>query len=154
MLYLLFCTGKVRILINMRPFLRKFVLVLIMLGLPVQGALAAIMPLCVQVAQAKGTYTGLEPQIHADISMPSAPSAACGQHHLANHEQTVNSEGVAGDMMAYTLPCDGVVCHISGSGLPPAAYALNPISGFSYAASFTSRFTSFILQQPQRPPLA
>lgn len=146
--------GKVRILINMRPFLRKFVLILIILGLPMQGALAAIMPLCAQVAQAKGTSAGLETQIHADISMPSAPSVGCGPHHIASHDQMVNTEDVADDEMAFTLSCDGVVCHINGNGLPPAAYALNSVSGFSYATPFNSRFTSFILQQPQRPPLA
>ena len=141
--------GKMRILINMSLFFRKLhklLLVLIMVGLPLQGTLAAIMPLCAQAMQAQDMRAGLETAIHA-----SSPTA-CSQHDVDYHPQPIGNNGNTNDA-AFTLSCDGVVCHISGGGLPPAAAALNLAGGFSYAASFNSRFTSSILPQPQRPPL-
>lgn len=141
-----------RILNNMVLSARTFTLILIMLALPLQGALAAIMPLCAQVEPAKNRSSGLETQIHPGMLMSSSPSTACAEHDMVSHEQTVNNKG-ASDEMALNLPCDGVVCHINGSGLPPATSALNPASGFSFAEPFSFRFTSFILQQLQRPPL-
>jgi hypothetical protein len=129
-----------------------------MSALPLQGALAAIMPLC---AQARNMSAGLEDHIIPLSSViPSAiPLIACGQHDSNSHEQRHSGLGGHGDDGAaneagFALSCDGVVCHISGNGLPSAASALNFTGGFSYPVSFNSRFSSFILQQPQRPPLA
>ena len=51
------------------------------------------------------------------------------------------------------LPCDGVVCHISGAGLLSAAAMLN-LAGARYPADFNSRFISLVPEQPQHPPLA
>jgi hypothetical protein len=139
---------KMRILINMGSFFRKLhklLLVLIMIGLPLQGALAAIMPLCAQAMQVLDAGASFEP-----VHSPS--SAACSQHDTDHHSQSRGNDDNTNDV-AFPLSCDGAVCHITGGGLPPAATALNPAAEFAYAASFNSRFNSFILQQPQRPPL-
>jgi len=127
---------------------RTFTLILIMLALPLQGALAAIMPLC---AQAKNTTPSTSVELEA-ASRPVATAAPCSQHDVANHEQVAGNDSTTDDM-TINLPCgDGVVCHIS-SGLPSAASALNLAGGFFYPVPSDSRFTSLTLQQPQRPPL-
>ena len=125
---------------------RTFIMVLIMLALPVQGGLAAIMPLC---AQAQNISAGLETQTNSAAPSPSA----CTQHDGGNHKQSASADNPS-DEAEFILSCDGVVCHISGSGLPPAASALDFAGGFSYTILSNSPFSSFILQQPQRPPLA
>lgn len=125
---------------------RTFILVLITLGLPVQGTLAAIMPLC---AQAQNISAGLETQTPSAVPSPSA----CSQHDGGNHKQPGSADN-AGDEAEFILSCDGVVCHISGNGLPPAASPLDFAGGFSYTILSNSPFSSYILQQPQRPPLA
>ncbi|HEX8874372.1 MAG TPA: hypothetical protein VF780_07050 [Nitrosospira sp.] len=127
--------------------LHKLLLVLIMVGLPLQGALAAIMPLCTQAVQAQKTATGIEAPIH------SATPAACSQHDVAGHPQPATNDNNL-DEAGFTLSCDDVVCHISGSGLLPAVAALNHAGGSSYNVAFNPRFTSSILPQPQRPPLS
>ena len=127
---------------------RTFLSILIILSLPLQGALAAIMPLC---AQARNISGDPENQIDHEV-----PPAACPLHDRSDHKQPDrqpggdNAEGEA-DL---TLSCDGIVCHISGNGLPPAASALNLLGGFSYAILPISRLSSLVLQQPPRPPLA
>ena len=125
---------------------RTLVLILIMLGLPLQGVLAAIMPLC---AQARNVAAGPDAQIPSVI----IPSAACAQHDDVGHEPSVDNDGPVNEANS-SLSCDGVVCHISGNALPPAASLLNLSGGHSYVISFDSRFTSSFPQQPQRPPLA
>ena len=126
---------------------RIFLSILIMLSLPLQSALAAIMPLCAQARNISVSQNQIDHE---------ASSAACPLHDNSNHRQPDsqpggdNAEGEA-DL---TLSCDGVVCHISGNGLPSAASALNLPGGFSYAILPISRFSSLVLQQPQRPPLA
>lgn len=141
---------KMRILINMGSFFRKLhklLLALIMIGLPLQGALAAIMPLCAQAAHVLDIDAQPETMTH------SATPTACSKHDTSSHSQPAANEG-GSDNAGFALSCDGVVCHISGNGLPPTAAVLNPSRGLSYAVSFNPRFTSSILQQPQRPPLA
>lgn len=136
-----------RILNNMMWSARTFTLILIMLALPLQSALAAIMPLC---AQAKNATANTSIELEADTH-PIATAVPCGQHDIDAHEQTANDSTT--DDMTFNLPCDGVVCHISASGLPSAASPLNLAGGFSYLVPSDSRFTSLALQQPQRPPL-
>jgi hypothetical protein len=134
-------TGKVT---YTEPMLnkQKFLLVLIMLWLPLQGAIAAIMPLCVQ---AKQLGTSLD---------VSAVTAACDLHHDDDESSTVNN-GSASPDMTFNLPCESVPCFTSFSAMLPSANATQIfIDGASYAASFNSRFTSVIPQQPQHPPLA
>jgi hypothetical protein len=133
---------------------RTFILILIISALPLQGALAAIMPLC---AQAGNMSVGLEAHLISSVIPSAIPPVACAQH--GNNSQLHSSHGDDGDDGAaseggFALSCDGVVCHISGNGLPSVPTALNFAGGFSYPVSFNSRFSSFILPQPQRPPLA
>lgn len=134
-----------RILNNMILRVRTLTLILIMLALPLQGVLAAIMPLC---PQAKNTSAELETQIH-----PIATAPPCNQHDIPYPEQTANNDGTA-DETDFNLSCDDIICHINGNGPPQAASALNLAAGFYYTLAFNSRFTSSILPQPQRPPLA
>jgi hypothetical protein len=144
---------EIIILDDMMLRTRTFILILIISALPLQGALAAIMPLC---AQARNMSAELEAHM---IPLSSAIPVACGQHDSNGYEQLHGSHGDDGadgaaNEAGFALSCDGVVCHISGNGLPSVPAALNFTGGFSYPASFNSRFSSFILQQPQRPPLA
>lgn len=129
--------------------LRTFLSILIILSLPLQSALAAIMPLCAQ-ARNISISGGSENQIDHEV-----PSATCPLHDGSDHKQpggqTGNDSAEGGADL--TLSCNGVVCHISGNGLPPSASALNLPGGFCYAILPTSRLSSLVLQQPQRPPL-
>lgn len=110
-----------------------------MLWLPLQGAIAAIMPLC---AQAK--------EIGAKLEIP-AVTAACDLHH--DDDEAMMSS--VADEATFSLPCESVLCFTSFSSLLPSAYAAPILAGHAaYMIPFDSRFTSSILQQPQRPPLA
>lgn len=119
---------------------RKLLLVLIMLWLPLQGAIAAIMPLCVQAKQ-----------MGASLDIP-AVTAPCDLHDDGEEVSTTHN---ASDNTTSNLPCESLPCYASFSTLLPATYAsLISTGGSSYAIAFDSRFTSAILQQPQHPPLA
>ena len=116
-------------------------LVLIMLWLPLQGAIAAIMPLCVQAKQ-----------LGVNLDIP-AVTAACDLHH--DDDRPAMGGGSAPDDPTFNLPCEIVPCFTSFSAMLPSAYAaLIFVGDSSYSASFNSRFTSIVLQQPQHPPLA
>lgn len=120
---------------------RKFILVLIMLWLPLQGAIAAIMPLCVQAKE-----------MGASLDIP-AVTVACDLHHDDDADKTATSN--AADDATFSLPCESVHCFTSFSTLLPSAYAAPILAGnSSYALPFNSRFSSSFPQQPQRPPLA
>jgi hypothetical protein len=146
-------TEEISILEHMMLRTRTFILILIISALPLQGALAAIMPLC---AQARNMSAGLEAHFISSVIPSAIPPVACTQHDSNSHEQLYSSHGDDGaaSEAGFALSCDGVVCHISGNGLPSVPTALNFAGGFSYSISFNSCFASFILQQPQRPPLA
>jgi hypothetical protein len=133
-----------RILKHIMLSMRTFVLILIMLGLPLQGVLAGIMPICTQ-AQHENTVAGLESQISS--------FTPCIQHEDASHQPSTDIHDAANEA-DFSPFCDGVVCHISGNGLPPATSLLNHAGEYSFADSFDSRFTSSIPQQPQHPPLS
>ena len=121
---------------------RKFLLVLLMLWLPLQGAIAAILPLCVQAKQ-----------LGASLDIPV--TAACDLHHDNGGDSSTMNDGSASPDMTLNLPCESVPCFTSFSAMLPSANATQIfIGGASYAISFNSRFTSAILQQPQHPPLA
>ncbi|MEO7465192.1 MAG: hypothetical protein ABIV42_06940 [Nitrosospira sp.] len=112
-----------------------------MLWLPLQGAIAAIMPLCVQAKQ-----------LGASLDIP-AVTTACDLHH--DDDRSAMGDGGAPDNPVFNLPCESVPCFTSFSAMLPSAYAALIFAGdSSYSASFNSRFTSIILQQPQHPPLA
>ncbi len=108
-----------------------------MLWLPVQGAAAAVLSVCVQE-----NFTS-----HTDKSTATLDS----HHHDDCHKQTTNN---ATDHLLASLPCDDTSCD---------AYSHTPIlSGFtapmlapdtSTVTSLNPGFISFIPEQPQRPPL-
>ncbi|GAB1718951.1 MAG: hypothetical protein NTAFB09_06820 [Nitrosospira sp.] len=131
---------------------RLFAVVLVMLGLPVQGALAAIMPLCAQVSQSiqahpvLNPFPGFEAQNHS-----SSLASPCSQHDMNDANESAPETIDQPDEMA--LGCDGAVCHISGSSLPAFTPQISSTGAFSYLAVSNARFTSLILKQPQRPPL-
>ena len=131
---------------------RTFLSILIILSLPLQSALAAIMPLC---AQARNISASGGPENQIDHEVPSAACPLHDRHDSSHHKQLDRQP--SGDSTEggtdLTLSCDGVVCHISGNGLPPSASVLNLPGGFSYAIFPISRLSSLVLQQPQRPPL-
>ncbi len=118
-----------------------------MLWLPLQGAIAAIMPLCVQAKQ-----------IGVSLDIPAVTGACDRQHNdddqAGSQAHTYTTDSAADDMTSL-LPCESLPCYASFSTLLPSAYsALISIGGDFYTVSFDSRFTSVILRQPQRPPLA
>lgn len=132
----------------MSSFLRKLVLALIMATLPLQGALAAIMPLCAQAGQVLRPSAGVQPPVQAPVHATATP---CSQHDASNGSPASQS---GADHENYNLPCDDAICYISAGALPSATAPLNLFGGFSFTAPFNSRFTSSILPQLQRPPLA
>ena len=150
--YLLF-TNKTHILTGMKLTGRLFVVALVMLGLPLQGALAAIMPLCTKAPQSAppdespNPFPGSETHIH-----PSSLGSPCNQHDMDGTHEPVPDNSYEADEMASA--CDGAVCHISGSSLPASTARISFAGRFSYPADFDSRFPSLILKQPQHPPLS
>lgn len=119
---------------------RKLILVLIMLWLPLQGVIAAVMPLCVQVKD-----------IGVNLDTPPVTTIAGDHQHDACHKQPMDSTT---DNVTSSLPCDGTPCNTCSTMILSAASTAILAGGSSYAVSFNSRFTSFVLEQPQRPPLA
>ena len=119
---------------------RKLILVLIMLWLPLQGVVAAVMPLCVQVKDIG---------VNLDAS-PVATIAGDHQHDVC-HKQSMDSTM---DNVTSNLPCDGTPCNTCSTMMLSASATAIPTGSSSYAVSFNSRFTSFVLEQLQRPPLA
>ena len=118
---------------------RRLLLVLIMLWLPLQGAMAASMSLCAKekVSSAK----------------PDKPAAtAADQHHHVSHEHSMQD---VTDEVTSNLQCNGGPCQASCSApIPSAASAAIFYGTSAYTLSFTSRFTSLVPEQLQRPTLA
>lgn len=139
---------------QMTPSARSFILLLIMLALPLQGVLAAVMPLCSQASHARHTYMAAQPEAgtHQPVPVETCRLHSVQDHEEDGHEISVKDGNAAGNDLP--LSCDGIVCHISGNSLPPAASALNFAGGFSYAFLPAVPFSSIIPPQPQRPPLA
>jgi hypothetical protein len=154
---------------------RKSVLVLIMLWLPLQGAMAANMSLCLKDKDinAGGVVTPDTPEtplasasVSAVRGMPPCPAEKAmiadsgtsdipqaDQHSMAAKEFT---KGIAHtDEVAFTPKCDGVPCQASCTApIPSAASTVSPGDRFSYPVLFKSRFSLLVLEQLQRPPLA
>ena len=163
---------------------RKSVLVLIMLWLPLQGALAANMSLCLKdkdinagrvdtpdIPDTSDTpETPETPQASASVSAVRgmtpcaaekamiADSGTSDIPHADQHSMAAKefTQGIAHtDEAAFTLKCDGVPCQASCTApIPSAASTASPGDRFSYAVLFKSRFSLLVLEQLQRPPLA
>ncbi len=109
-----------------------------MLWLPLQGAAAAVLSVCVQ-----------EKNIHnqADKSAITIDS----HHHDGCHKQT--ADGTTHHVLS-SLPCDDTSCNVYSSTPILSGYAVPMLIGItSTVISLNSGFTSFDPEQPQRPPL-
>ena len=159
---------------------RKPLLVLIMLWLPLQGAMAANMSLCLKdkdmsvsrLDTPNTTHTAEAPQasvpaIPGMLPCTGAMNAGPDTQEIPNSDQTAgtNDAGDAGDELAQGTggtgeitpapKCDGTPCQASCTApIPSAASTTLPGDGSSYTVLFNSRFTLLVLEQLQRPPLA
>ena len=149
---------------------RKFQLVLIMLWLPLQGAMAANMSLCLKDKDMSDVRLDIPdspgsplPSISAVPGMaPCAAEKALGagsdtsdiphtDQHSMGEELT---QGIT-DEVTPALKCDGTPCQASCTAPIPSAASTTAFGeGSSYAAFFNSRFALLVLEQLQRPPLA
>lgn len=117
----------------MSTFLRKLVMWLVIALLPLQGAVAAGMPLYAGDTQA---------QEHA-CSMAHADHQTQDGHH--DHGQPVQK-----------LPCGNcTLCHICGTpALEGMFHHLFLAATMRFTPPAVTPFTSFVPEQPQRPPLS
>jgi hypothetical protein len=151
---------------------RKRLLVLIMLWLPLQGAMAANMSLCIKDkdvnigldtpldtpdASISGT-TGMMPcaaeKAITGSDTPDIPRAAQDADISNGHGLTHNVKVIADDLTS-TLKCDGTPCQASCTAPIPSAASTTAFGdSSSFAVLFNSRFSLLVLEQLQRPPLA
>ena len=159
---------------------RKLILVLIMLWLPLQGAMAATMSLCLKDKEMSigrpDTPTTTNTPEAPEASVPAIPgmlpcagamNAGPDTQEIPDPEQTASTDvaGKADDDAHVSaqgigegtpIPkCDGTPCQASCTApIPSAASTTLPGDGTSYAVLFNSRFALLVLEQLQRPPLA
>jgi len=117
----------------------KWILFFFILWLPLQGATAAVLSVCVQENDFNKPH---------DMAMMTIDS----HHHDDCHKQTTNSTT---DHLIASLPCDDTSCDAYGN-TPMLSDYTAPIltNNTSAIASFNSGFISFVPEQPQHPPLA
>lgn len=110
---------------------------LIMLWLPLQGALAAAVPMCAHEENASTLNTDIIIVIDDHL-------------HTIHHEQPINNK------MTSNQECEAsTICHASCSTVITSAHPTAiPSNSSSYTVSLISNSTSFIPEQLQRPPLA
>jgi hypothetical protein len=163
-----------------RTFWQKPVLVLIMLWLPLQGAMAANMSLCLKdkdmsIARLDTSNTTNVPEapragvpvIPGMLPCTGAMNAGPDTQEIPDPEQIAGADvaGKADDVAnesaqgigeSTPIPkCDGTPCQASCTApIPSAASTTLPGDGTAYAVLFNSRFTLLVLEQLQRPPLA
>lgn len=120
---------------SMKAHNYKWLLVFFMLWLPVQGAVAAILSVCVQETKFD------HPRAAIDNS----------HHHDGCHKQAAENTT---DHWLDSLPCDDTSCNaysstpiVSSTAPPVTAHAISAITPYE------SGFTSFVPDQPQHPPL-
>ena len=115
----------------------KWVLVFFIVWLPLQGAAAAVLSVCVQEDFSR----------HHDKTM-----IADNHHHDDCHKQMADSTA---DHLLASLPCDDTSCDAySNTPILSGYYSTSmPTNDTSAITSFNSGFTSFVPEQPQRPPL-
>ncbi len=117
--------------------MRRFILILIMLWLPLQGVFAAAVPLC--------THEEIAGTMNADVI------SAIDDHLLPiHHEQPMDNN------MTSNQECEvNTLCHASCSTVITTACSTAILSGSSsYTVTFTHKPASHIPEQPQHPPLA
>lgn len=121
----------------MKTLKYKWILVFFIVWLPLQGAAAAVLSVCVQE-----DLSG-----HHDTMM-----TAENHHHDDCHKQSTNTSI---DQLIANLPCDDTSCNVFSNTLILSGGAASALTNDTSAVpSYDSGFVSFIPKQPQRPPLA
>lgn len=130
---------KLFIIKNMKAHNYKWLLVFFMLWLPLQGAAAAVLSVCVQ--EKNFTHQHDSSTITSD-----------SHHHDGCHKQS--ADNTTGHWLT-SLPCDDTSCN-AYSNTPILSGYTEPVlvDNISAVISLNSGFTSFIPEQPQHPPLS
>ena len=120
-------------------FLRKFLLIVMMVWLPLQGVIAAFIPHSAH--QSNAIYELNAGSIHST------------DHHLHSTDQ---KQLVMDGNMASTQPCEiNTLCHASCGTLITAAHSISfPVSNSSLHQSRNINTVSFIPDLPHHPPRA
>ena len=109
-----------------------------MLWLPLQGAAAAVLSVCVQEKNINRNH---------DQSMITIDN----HHHDSCHKQTADNTT---DHLLASLPCDDTACDAySNTPILPGYTAPMLTDDTSAITSLNPSFISFVPEQPQRPPL-
>ena len=117
----------------------KWLLVFFMLWLPLQGAAAAVLSVCVQEKSFQSHYE------------KSAATIDNHHHHDACHKQTADNTT---DHLLASLPCDDTSCNAYSNTLIMPTYTVSLLaSDTSSITSLNLDFISFVPEQPQHPPL-
>lgn len=117
----------------------KWLLVFFMLWLPLQGAAAAILSVCLQ-----------EKNFNTDDG--KSPAITDNHHHDACHKQAADNTT---DHLLASLPCDDTSCNAySNTPIMPTYTVSLLASDTSSVTSLNLDFISFVPEQPQHPPLA
>jgi hypothetical protein len=115
----------------------KWLLVFFMLWLPLQGAAAAALSVCVQESR----------NHHAEHAL----QADDGHHHADCHKQAADDSS---RHVLANLPCDDASCDAySNTLILLERMAACVIGNSSKVVSYIPGFVSFVPEQPQRPPL-
>ena len=118
----------------------KWLLVFFMLWLPLQGAAAAVLSVCVQEKSFQSHYE------------KSAATIDNHHHHDACHKQTADNTT---DHLLASLPCDDTSCNAySNTPILSGYTAVMQTNDTSAITSLSPSFISFVSEQPQHPPLA
>ncbi|WP_292993392.1 hypothetical protein [Nitrosomonas sp.] len=116
----------------------KWLLVFFMLWLPLQGATAAVLSVCVQEKSFPS---------HHEKSTVTIDS----HHHDACHKQTADNTT---DHLLASLPCNDTACDAYSNTPILSGYTAPVLTNHTSAiTSLHSSFISFVPEQPQRPPL-
>ncbi len=123
---------------NMKAYNYKWLLVFFMLWLPLQGAAAAVLSVCVQEKNINS---------HHDKSTITIDS----HHHDGCHKQTADNTS---DHLLASLPCDDTACDAYSNTPILSRYTAPMLTDDTSAiTSLNPSFISFVPEQPQRPPL-
>ena len=121
----------------MRILKYKWILVFFIVWLPLQGAAAAVLSVCVQEDFSR----------HHDRTMMTTDS----HHHDDCHKQMANNTT---DYLLASLPCDDTSCDAYSNMPILSGYStFLPTNDNSKITSFNRDLTSFLPEQLYRPPL-
>ncbi len=121
----------------MRILKYKWILVFFIVWLPLQGAAAAALSVCVQEDFSR----------HHDRTMMTTDS----HHHDDCHKQMTNNTT---DYLLASLPCDDISCDAYSNMPILSGYSTSlPTNDNSKITSFNPDLTSFLPEQLYRPPL-